>query len=622
MAEAFAELCTRLKITKEKASVLVDNDMITEKGPQRGDLCLLAKVNVHSSLVGEKTALFQFKKAEDRMRVLYGAPWAFDRNSVVLSELNGDTQPSALEFHWCEFWVQVFDFPYNRKTKIIAKLRGNKLANFVFVEVDENELCWGEFMRVRVASDIRHGERDCPSKISTSSVVNSNPQDTHSASQGETGGDLEVDKDMGNYSNLENNKGLVNSFAWVQDVQIKKDPNAGKGRVQNGAEKTIEAVSKAIPSKSKWVRRQRLTLLYYQEQSHSSLEGKSHGKRFIGAWVELIGSFVKWQLTCVYGELLTTHRCLMGGFRKLKLSSANPWGSWYENDSNIEGIVVDHFSQIFTSSYPSNEVMDVVMERVRRKVSDEANNRLIQPYTTQEGSNAILRMDSFTSSSPEGFSPVFYQKLWPIVGQLVNLEKSTIVFSKSTNSEARDSISACLNIPEVQAHQKYLGLPSMQQRRRRQCFGCFSNSSSGGVVGVLAAAAVAAGDMVWALSFLHGQVMALAQEDGILWICDLLLKLKGEDKNKAALVIWALWGNRNSKAFEGSSKDPLPFTSFVSQYLLDFSSARTVPNRRSSSVDGNGSFVAGVASRIDNIAFAEHAEMMETHMVVQLGVEL
>ncbi|KAL3509875.1 hypothetical protein ACH5RR_029276 [Cinchona calisaya] len=73
--------------------------------------------------------------------------------------------------------------------------------------------------------------------------------------------------------------------------------------------------------------------------------------------------------------------------------------------------------------------------------------------------------------------------------------------------------------------------------------------------------------------------------------------------------------------FEGSSKDPLSLTSFVSQYLLEFSDARTSPDWRVVR-DGNGPFVAKAASRFDNVGSPEHAEMMPARMAVQLGAEL
>jgi hypothetical protein len=55
--------------------------------------------------------LFEFSDQEDKMRVLNGRPWSFDRQILVLNEFDGSTLPSQLEFNYSPFWIQVHDMP-------------------------------------------------------------------------------------------------------------------------------------------------------------------------------------------------------------------------------------------------------------------------------------------------------------------------------------------------------------------------------------------------------------------------------------------------------------------------------------------------------------------------------
>ncbi|KAL3538109.1 hypothetical protein ACH5RR_001475 [Cinchona calisaya] len=92
-------------------------------------------------------------------------------------------------------------------------------------------------------------------------------------------------------------------------------------------------------------------------------------------------------------------------------------GNWCEFDSDVERIILEHFPQVLVFSQLSDEILDLVLEKVRRKVFGEANNKLVQIYTTKELNNAIFHMKPLSSPVPNGFRPVFYQKLWPVAGK-------------------------------------------------------------------------------------------------------------------------------------------------------------------------------------------------------------
>jgi len=41
-------------------------------------------------------------------------PWAFDGSILLLKQMNGDEQPSEMEFTTARFWVKICDLPMKK----------------------------------------------------------------------------------------------------------------------------------------------------------------------------------------------------------------------------------------------------------------------------------------------------------------------------------------------------------------------------------------------------------------------------------------------------------------------------------------------------------------------------
>ena len=56
------------------------------------------------------------------------------------------------------------------------------------------------------------------------------------------------------------------------------------------------------------------------------------------------------------------------------------------------------------------------------------------------------------------------------LGQKINRAKTTLFFSKSTNLDMQLSIKEALGVPVVQHYEKYLGLPSFIDKKKKDSF--------------------------------------------------------------------------------------------------------------------------------------------------------
>ncbi|XP_027086733.2 uncharacterized protein [Coffea arabica] len=234
----------------------------------------------------------------------------------------------------------------------------------------------------------------------------------------------------------------------------------------------------------------------------------------------------------------------------------NDAGQWCNSHDDLEHIILDHFGSIFSSSKPSPEIIDAVLQRVHPKVSRRINDSLLRTYSTSESAflpgrlitdNILIAYEvnhslKSKSAGREGsmsikldmskafdrlngvqfgylrpqrgirqgdpISPYLFlicaeafscllqeaeacddtllfgkatlqearhiqdilQLYKEASGQEINLEKSAVVFSSNTDFSTRQDITQFLNIKEVVAHEKYLGLPTIIRRSKREVF--------------------------------------------------------------------------------------------------------------------------------------------------------
>ncbi|KAL0314933.1 UNVERIFIED_CONTAM: putative mitochondrial protein [Sesamum angustifolium] len=97
----------------------------------------------------------------------------------------------------------------------------------------------------------------------------------------------------------------------------------------------------------------------------------------------------------------------------------NNCGVWCHRKTDIQSIITEYFSSLFTSSNPAPACVDEVVRTVTPKVTNEMNQMLCEPYFEVEVVQAISHMSPYKSPGPDGLPPIFFHKFWHLIGKSV-----------------------------------------------------------------------------------------------------------------------------------------------------------------------------------------------------------
>uniref|UniRef100_A0A803NFH1 Reverse transcriptase domain-containing protein n=1 Tax=Cannabis sativa TaxID=3483 RepID=A0A803NFH1_CANSA len=87
-------------------------------------------------------------------------------------------------------------------------------------------------------------------------------------------------------------------------------------------------------------------------------------------------------------------------------------GNWVTWENGLPQVVANYFNVLFTSS---NTSCQEIIDYVPNVVPDWMNLELGQPIVEEEVKKAVFQMHPDKSPGPDGMTPAFYQKCWPIV---------------------------------------------------------------------------------------------------------------------------------------------------------------------------------------------------------------
>ncbi|XP_059458315.1 uncharacterized protein LOC132187908 [Corylus avellana] len=104
--------------------------------------------------LGPNLFLIEFEHSWDKSRILEGCPWTFDGHLLSLVDFDGMTPPHLLEFEKVAFWVRIFKLPLGCMGKATRYRIGSTVGEVKEVDVNEDGIGWGEFLRVRIVLDL------------------------------------------------------------------------------------------------------------------------------------------------------------------------------------------------------------------------------------------------------------------------------------------------------------------------------------------------------------------------------------------------------------------------------------------------------------------------------------
>jgi hypothetical protein len=107
--------------------------------------------------LGENHFLFTFMHAAGKKRALEEEPWTFGKDLVVMVDFDESKTIEELVFSFIPIWIQVMKFPLGMMRRAMSEAIGNEIGSFVAMDLDENGMVVGRFLRIKVKLDIRRG---------------------------------------------------------------------------------------------------------------------------------------------------------------------------------------------------------------------------------------------------------------------------------------------------------------------------------------------------------------------------------------------------------------------------------------------------------------------------------
>ncbi|KAL8520777.1 hypothetical protein ACS0TY_011362 [Phlomoides rotata] len=88
--------------------------------------------------MGHNIFFFQFRTREDLQEILQREPWHFEKNPLMLKELEPGAQPSQIRFNTTTFWLRLYDMPPAAQTEKNIRTIIKKCGTFK--EIDQTTL--------------------------------------------------------------------------------------------------------------------------------------------------------------------------------------------------------------------------------------------------------------------------------------------------------------------------------------------------------------------------------------------------------------------------------------------------------------------------------------------------
>ncbi|KAE8767168.1 putative reverse transcriptase [Hordeum vulgare] len=102
----------------------------------------------------ENVFLFTFLQALGKKKALDSGPWMLNNDLVVVVDFDPNKALEEYVFNRVPIWVHVLKLPLGRMDRATREMIGEKVGDFVDVEVGADGLAVGESLRIKVKLDI------------------------------------------------------------------------------------------------------------------------------------------------------------------------------------------------------------------------------------------------------------------------------------------------------------------------------------------------------------------------------------------------------------------------------------------------------------------------------------
>ena len=130
----------------------------------------------------------------------------------------------------------------------------------------------------------------------------------------------------------------------------------------------------------------------------------------------------------------------------------NEQGNWVEGEDRIGNLISRYYSSLFTTANPTE--FTPVLNRVKRRVSTEMNEKLLKLFVEDEVKHALKQMDANTAPGRNGLPPLFYKQFWGKIGKEVS--EAVLAILNSGTIPANLNHTFITLIPKIQCPRKVL----------------------------------------------------------------------------------------------------------------------------------------------------------------------
>ena len=176
MAEELEELWKKLTVTEEENEDIVLGSNSTRVAKEVGKNCIVMKVltqrcvsvdalkknlrmlwkpnkGLQVAEIEDNLFLAEFGDSWDKKKVMEMRPWSFEKQLMLMREFEGELIPKEIVLKWSPFWIQIYNLPLKCMTSGTGNAIGAKIGEVLEVDVPENGVQWGKYLRVRVSVD-------------------------------------------------------------------------------------------------------------------------------------------------------------------------------------------------------------------------------------------------------------------------------------------------------------------------------------------------------------------------------------------------------------------------------------------------------------------------------------